>query len=75
MLISHRSTSQVGELLIEYVGTSLDAYLESRGNNSQTNNTFIYNMAMQMVDNLKVLHQLGYLHNDIKLGNICMVNA
>lgn len=28
-------------------------------------------MGIQMVDALKQLHEIGYIHNDIKLDNIC----
>lgn len=68
---SHRA-----ELLMGHCGKDLNAewlpYMESRqASNSYSFKIKVCQMAVQVLEALQRLHQVGFCHWDIKLDNIC----
>ena len=57
-----------GELLMELLGPSLKQIMTE---NENTLKPKTYQVIIQIVERLKILHSTGYVHGDIKPQNLC----
>ena len=69
--ISHREGKQSAEILLELQGLSLQALLDMSSDKSFGKLT-VYLIGIQLIQKLRLLHQSGFVHNNLKLDNILL---
>lgn len=57
---------------MEHRGESLKNYMRNKVFSDQEAYVFAFDMGIQILQALKVIHQAGYVHGDMKPDNICV---
>ena len=68
-VISAFWTDDRGEILMQALGPNLGNLYKHNPKECFSDDT-ILKIGIQLIERLKVLHSIGYIHNDIKLENI-----
>jgi serine/threonine protein kinase len=68
-MISHIEGGKTAEILMEALGPNLRKLLKQCPGNIFTKTT-VYMIIIQLIKRVRILHQMGYVHNDLKLDNI-----
>jgi serine/threonine protein kinase len=68
-IVSSKCRGDRGEILMEALGPSIAKLLSQCPGGVFSNDT-AYLIVIQLVERLRDLHCMGYVHNDIKLDNV-----
>lgn len=68
-MISYEESPNSAEILMEALGPNLRKLLKQCPGNEFCKTT-VYMITIQLIKRIRLLHQLGYVHNDLKLDNI-----
>ena len=69
-LLGYKIGNGVGEILMTNGGESLEGWLE-RIRSRKNRIGFMAEMLRQIIPGLKLIHEMGFSHGDLKLENIC----
>ena len=70
--ISLKFTDKVAEVKMEHRGQSLMQFMRNHNLSQAELYVFAFEMGIQLLQALKVIHQAGYVHSDMKPDNICV---
>lgn len=63
----------IAEIKMEHLGISLEKFFQINKNRSPTDNVRLaFEMGIQILSALQILHKGGYVHCDLKPDNICV---
>uniref|UniRef100_A0A1I7U3J6 non-specific serine/threonine protein kinase n=1 Tax=Caenorhabditis tropicalis TaxID=1561998 RepID=A0A1I7U3J6_9PELO len=71
-LIDSGQTHDYSWIVMTLIGPSLD--IVRRLLNKQYSKSCVINMAVQILDAVEIMHEVGFIHRDLKPGNICTGN-
>ena len=57
---------------MEHRGDSLMQFMRKNKLSKQEASVFAFDMGIQLLQALKIIHQAGYVHGDMKPDNICV---
>ena len=69
VLVSHMEGPNSSEIILEALGPNIRTLLGQCPNGSFSNLT-CYKLVSELIIRLRTLHQIGFVHNDVKLENI-----
>lgn len=71
-LIDSGQTAEYSWIVMTLIGPSLDNV--RRMLNKQFTKSCVINMSLQILDAVEIMHEVGFIHRDLKPGNICTGN-
>ncbi|UMM25816.1 hypothetical protein L5515_005480 [Caenorhabditis briggsae] len=71
-LIDSGQTADYSWIVMTLIGPSLDSV--RRMLNKQFSKPCVINMAVQILEAVEIMHEVGFIHRDLKPGNICTGN-